>query len=94
MRQFVPGTRECFVKRLRIVEEATRNFLELWVETQRQVGHQHGRFAFFRRVERIGNNFRRVNGFKLDRACRATGLYPLVFEQVFEEVITPLGWRL
>ena len=94
MRQFEPCAGECFVKRLRIVEETTGNFLEFWIETQRQVSHQHGGFTFLRRIERIGNDFWRINRFELDRARRAARLHPLVFEQVFEEVITPLGRRL
>ena len=91
MGQLEPGTREGFVESLRVVQEAAGNLLEFRVEAQRQVGDQHGRLAFFRRVERIGHDFRRIHGFKLNRPCRTAGLYPFVFEQVLEEVVAPLG---
>ena len=89
--QLKPRARKGFVEGLRIVQEATGNFLEFRVKTQRQVGDQHGWLAFFRRVERVRHNFRRIHGFKLNCACRAAGLHPFVFEQVLEEVVAPLG---
>ncbi|CSH32924.1 Uncharacterised protein [Shigella sonnei] len=94
MRQFEPGTGKGFVERLRIVEETTRDLLELRIKTQRQVGHQHRRFTFLRRIEWIRDNFRCVYRFELDCASRTAGLYPLIFEQVFEEIVAPLGRRL
>ena len=89
--QLEPGTREGFIEGLRIVQEAAGNFLEFRVKTQRQIGDQHGWLAFFRRVERVRHNFRRIHGFELNCARRATRLHPFVFEQVLEEVIAPLG---
>ncbi|CCK15877.1 hypothetical protein BN136_1887 [Cronobacter universalis NCTC 9529] len=94
MRQLVPGAGEGFIERLRIVKETTRNFLEFRVETQREIGHQHGRLTFFRRIERVRNDLRRVDRFKLNGSCRAAGLHPFIFEQVLEEVVAPLGRRL
>ncbi len=92
--QFEPRAREGFVKGLRIVQEATGNFLEFRVKAQRQVGDQHGWLAFFRRVERVRHDLWRIHGFKLNRACRAAGLHPFVLEQVLKEVVTPLGRSL
>ena len=89
--QLEPRARKGFVEGLRIVQEATGNFLEFRIKTQRQVGDQHGWLAFFRRVERVRHNFRRIHGFELNGARRATRLHPFVFEQVLEEVIAPLG---
>ncbi|SLO56572.1 Uncharacterised protein [Klebsiella pneumoniae] len=92
--QLEPRPGERLVKGLRIVEEAAGDFFKLRVEAQGQVGDQHGRFALFLRVKRIRDNLRRVFGFELDRASRAAGLHPFVFEQVFEKVVAPLGGRL
>ena len=94
VRQFKPRTSKRFVERLRIVQETAGDFLELRIETQRQVGNQHRRLTFFRWIKRIRNNFWRVNRFKLNSTCRTASLYPLVFEQVLEEIVAPLGWRL
>ena len=91
MDQFEPGAGEGFIKGLRIVEEATGNLAEFRVKAQRQVGNQHGRLAFFLRIERIGDQVRGVFSFELNSASRAAGLDPLVFEQVLEEVVAPLG---
>jgi len=94
VRQFKPRTSKRFVERLRIVQETAGDLFELRIETQRQVGNQHCRLTFFRRIKRIGNNFWRVNRFKLNRTCRAASLHPLIFEQVLEEIVAPLGRRL
>ena len=94
MDKFKPRAGKGFVKGLRVVKEAAGNLVELRVEAQRQVGDQHGRLAFFLRIKRVWNNFRAVFRFELNRACRAAGLHPLIFVQVFEEVVAPLGRRL
>ena len=94
VRQFEPRTSKRFVERLRIVQETAGDFLELRIETQRQVGNQHCWLAFFRRIKRIGDNLRCVNRFKLNSACRAASLHPLIFEQVLEEIVAPLGRSL
>ncbi len=94
MDQFKPCAGESFVKGLRVVQETAGNLVEFRVKAQRQVGDQHGGLAFFLRIKRVRNDFRGVFRFELNRACRAAGLYPLVFVQVFEEVVAPLGWRL
>ena len=94
VRQLKPCAGKCFVEGLRIVQETTGDLLELRIETQRQVGNQHCWLTFFRWIERIGDNFRCVNRFKLNRTCRTAGLYPFIFEQVLEEIVAPLGRRL
>ena len=94
VRQFKPRTGKGFVERLRIVKETTRDLLELRIKAQGQVGDQHCWLAFFRRIKRIGDNLRCVNRFKLNSACRAASLHPLIFEQVLEEIVAPLGRSL
>ena len=94
VRQFKPRTGKRFVERLWIVQETAGDLLEFRIETQRQVGNQHCWLTFFRRIKRIGDNFWRINRFKLNRACRTASLHPLIFEQVLEEIVAPLGRRL
>ena len=74
--------------------ETTRNLFKLRVKSQRQIGHQHGRLVFLRGVKRIRDNVRGISCHELDGTGRAARLNPLIFEQVLEEVVTPLGWRL
>ena len=77
-----------------MVEEAPGNLLVDGIETERQVGRQHGGHALLGRIEGIGNGRLGALGLPLLGAGRAGGQFPLVFEQIFEEEIAPTGRRL
>ncbi len=94
MGQLEPGASEGFGESLRVFQEASRDFLVGWVETQRQIGGQHGRLALLRRIVRVRDDFLSILGLPLDGASRAAGLHPFVLEQVLEEVVAPLRRRL
>ena len=94
MGQLEPGAGERLGESLRVLQEAARNLLVDRVDTQRQVGGQHGRLALLRRIVRVGDDGLGVLGLPLDGAGRAAGLHPFVLEQVLEEEVAPLRRRL
>lgn len=73
--------------------EAPRDLLVGGIEAQREVGGQHRRQMLRRRVVRIRNGLGGALGDPLVRAGRALGQFPLVAEQVLEEVVAPLRGR-
>ena len=95
MRQLEPGAGEGVGELIRMLVEAPRDLLVGRVEAQREVGGQHHRRVALRRVVRIrhGAGAGAVLRRPLMRAGRALGQFPLVAEQVLEEVVAPLGRR-
>ena len=89
MDQLEPGAGECIGEGLGIVQKALGDLAELGVETQGQVGGEHGRLVELARDMRIRNDLRRILGHPLLGARRRLGQLPLVVEQVLEEVVAP-----
>src|ERR1700683_1373392 len=79
----------------RILVEAPRDPFVDRIESQRKVGGQHGRRVTLGGVVSIRHRARACVTFWLPlvRASRALGQFPLVFEQVLEEVVTPFCRR-
>ena len=84
-----PGKR--IGKLIGILHEPPRDLFVRRIEPQRQVGGQHRRHAFLRRIVRIGN--RRAGPLRDPLVCasRALSKFPLVAKQVPEKVGAPLG---
>ena len=93
MGQLEPGAGEGVGELLRVFQEAARDLFVSRIEAQRQVRGQHGRTqgcaAVGVRDHRIG-----ALGHPLMGTGRALGQFPLIVEQVLEEVIAPLGRSL
>ena len=91
VRQLEPRSGERIGELIRMLHEASRNFFVGRVEPQREVGGQHGRPVFFRRIVRIRH--RGVGSLRhpLVRAARALRQFPFVIEKVLEKVVAPLG---
>ena len=87
--QLEPGAGEGIGERLRVLEEAPGNRPVDGVEAQRQVGGEHLRPLFLRRVVRVRHVFRRVLGHPLVGAGRRLLQLPLEAEQVLEELVAP-----
>src|SRR5262249_38092309 len=71
-----------------------RDLLVGRVEPQREIGRQHRRNVLLRLVEGVRNGGFRVLGPPLFRTGGALRRLPLVLEQVLEEEVAPLCWRL
>ena len=75
--------------------ETPRDLLVCRIEPQREVGCQHPRRDLLRRVVRGRDRAFTCAVLRLPllRASRTRGELPLVFEEVFEEVVAPSGRR-
>jgi len=85
-----PGLGESLVELVWVLEEATRDLLVLRVESQRQIGGQHGRLLLLVGVEGIRNSGVGILGNPLVSASRALCELPLELEEVLEVVVAPL----
>ena len=94
MGQLEPGPGEGVGKFIRILVKAPGNFFIGRIETHRKVGGQHGRTVPLARIEGVRNVLRSIFRHPLVRAGRALGQFPLVFEEILEVVVAPLGRSL
>ncbi len=74
-----------------VLQEAARNLFVRRIEAQRQIGGEHRRAVLLRSVVGIGDGGFGAFRDPLLRAGRALAQLPIVFEQVLEEMIAPLG---
>ena len=90
MRQLEPGPREGIGKQSWILVETPRDFFVDGIDSQRDIGGQHGRFVTLGGIVGIRHSVRRF-AFRLPlmRAARALREFPFVLEQVFEETVAP-----
>ncbi len=93
MGQLEPGPGERVGELVRVLVEPPRDLLVDRVEPQGEVGGQHGGQAPLGRVVHIRDRRGRVLRLPLMRPGRALGQFPLVAEQVLEEVVAPPGRR-
>ncbi|MGY4437811.1 hypothetical protein ACVW04_000593 [Bradyrhizobium sp. LM2.3] len=93
MGELEPGAGEGVGELIGILQEAPRDFLIGGIETQREIGGQHGRPMLLGLVESVRNDRLRALGRPLLRTRRALRQFPFVLEQVLEEVVAPLRRR-
>src|SRR5262249_6844147 len=88
----VPGARKCVGELIGMLKESARDFLVRWVEAQRKVRGQHRRSVTLGRIMGIGDLActRAVLRCPLICTSRAPGEFPVVLEEILEEVIAPL----
>ena len=89
--QLEPGAREGIRELVGVFQEASGDFLVGGVETQRQVGGQHGRHQLLAGVMRMRNGRLGTRRHPLLGAGGTFAQFPLEAEQVFEVVVVPLG---
>ncbi len=94
VRELEPGAGECVGELIRVFIEAPRDLLICRIEPQREIGGQHRRQALLCLIERVRYGRLPIPGLPLFRSRRTRCQLPLVFEQVLEEQIAPLRWRL
>ena len=94
MGELEPGAGEGVRELVRVLVEAARDFFILGIEAQREVGGEHGRPVFLRRIVRVRHVFRSILGNPLVGAGRALGEFPFAFEEVLEKPVAPLGGGL
>ena len=92
--ELVPGAGKGVGELFRIFIEPAGDLAVLRIETQRQVGGQHGRLTLLGFVLGVGNVRVRVLGHPLLGTGRALFQFPFVLEQVVEEQVGPLGGLL
>src|SRR6185436_12201387 len=90
MRELEPRSGERIGKLLRMLEEATRDFLVSRIEAQRKIRSQHGRHELAGLVEGVRDRCARCLGNPLMSAGGALGELPLEAEQILEKVVAPL----
>ena len=88
------GTGKRVRELVRMLVEASRYLLVGRVYPQREIRGQHGRHMLLRLVVRVGDVGGGAFRLPLLGAGRALGQLPFVFEQVLEEEVAPLRWRL
>src|SRR5580704_5589091 len=95
MRKLVPSLSERFCELLRILVEALRDRSVNWVEAQSEVRGQHGWRMTLGWIVRIRHHAGAcaILWCPLMSAGRALGQFPVVLEQVGEEVVAPLRRR-
>src|SRR5438045_2178934 len=94
VRELEPGAGERVGELIGMLVEAPRDLLVGRVEPQREIGGQHGRLAFFCLVEGVGDRRLPILGLPLLRSRGTFRQLPFILEQVLEEEIAPLRWRL
>ena len=92
MRQLEPGTGERVRELLRVVQEPLGDRPVNRIDAQRQIRGEHRRSVPLRGIVGIGHGVRRRLVLRRPLVCagRALGKFPLVLEQVFQEVVVPL----
>ena len=95
MRQLEPGPREGIGKQSWILVETPRDFFVDGIDSQRDIGGQHGRFVTLGGIVGVRNRTRACIAFRLPlvRAAGALGQFPLELEQVLEETVAPFCRR-
>ena len=92
--QLEPRAGEGIGELVGVGQEVARDFFVRGIEAQREVGGEHRRPTLLRRIVRIGHD--RGTRALCDPLLRTGGAlreFPLVAEQVFEEVVAPLRGR-
>ena len=87
--QLEPGAGEGFSEGLWVVAEFLRDLAEFRIEAQRQVRRQHRRFVHLAGDVRVGDDLGPILCDPLLGAGGRLGQFPLVLEQVLEEVVAP-----
>ena len=94
MGELEPCAGEGISELLGVFQEAARDFLVGWIEAQREVGGEHRGQVALGGISGVGDDGLGAFGDPLVRACWAFGEFPIVFEEVLEIVIAPLGRSL
>src|SRR5262245_30349618 len=94
VRQLEPGAGKRVRELVWMLVEAPRDRLVGRIHPQREVRGQHGRYMLLRLVVSVRDGGCRTLRLPLPRTGRALGQLPFVLEQVLEEVVAPLRWRL
>src|SRR5215472_11045306 len=93
VRELEPGAGERISELIRVFVEPPRDLLICRIEAQREIGGQHRGHALLP-IERARYGCLAILGLPLFRSRRTGCQFPLVFEQILEKQVAPLGWRL